>query len=105
MCSLGGMAVIRKNRNRARKYTEKLFNAFLAMGLVLIGFTGTLVSLVSIHSLRANEIESGQKTADSVQQLCGYHPFLHKYDHAQLLFQPEVPAVFFVTIKRWTWIL
>jgi two-component system response regulator YesN len=53
--------VIRKNRNRARKYTEKLFNAFLAMGLVLIGFTGTLVSLVSIHSLRANEIESGQK--------------------------------------------
>ena len=61
MCSLGGMAVIRKNRNRARKYTEKLFNAFLAMGLVLIGFTGTLVSLVSIHSLRANEIESGQK--------------------------------------------
>ncbi len=53
--------MIWKNRNRARKYTEKLFNAFLAMGLVLIGFTGTLVSLVSIHSLRANEIESSQK--------------------------------------------
>ncbi len=40
---------------QSQKVYEKLFNAFLAMGLVLIGFTGTLVSLVSIHSLRANE--------------------------------------------------